>query len=107
MGCHLHPHRNPGDHREANSLTILQDGVDPGVRLRPGTQSAVEASRAAGENTFRFLYTEWYGEMDTAIQNASNELMAQRIQPREWQKRAQAAVDEAAKDPAAKNNRRE
>ncbi|MFC5260231.1 hypothetical protein [Streptomyces cinereospinus] len=45
--------------------------------------------------------------MDTAIQNASNELMAQRIQPREWQKRAQAAVDEAAKDPAAKNNRRE
>ncbi|AWW37075.1 MULTISPECIES: N-acetylglucosamine/diacetylchitobiose ABC transporter substrate-binding protein [Streptomyces] len=93
--------------KEANSLTILQDGVDPSVQLRPGTQSTVEASKAAGDNTFRFLYTEWYSEMDTAIQNASNELMAQRIQPKEWLKRAQAAVDKAAKDPAAKNNRRE
>ncbi|MFF0199995.1 N-acetylglucosamine/diacetylchitobiose ABC transporter substrate-binding protein [Streptomyces sp. NPDC005017] len=93
--------------KEANSLTILKDGVDPSVQLRPGTQSTVEASKAAGDNTFRFLYTEWYSEMDTAIQNASNELMAKRIQPAEWLKRAQAAVNEAAKDPAAKNNRRE
>jgi N-acetylglucosamine transport system substrate-binding protein len=93
--------------KEANSLTILKDGVDPSVQLRPGTQSTVEASKAAGDNTFRFLYTEWYSEMDTAIQNASNELMAKRIQPKEWLKRAQAAVDKAAKDPASKNNRRE
>ncbi|MBQ1090353.1 N-acetylglucosamine/diacetylchitobiose ABC transporter substrate-binding protein [Streptomyces sp. B93] len=93
--------------KEANSLTILQDGVDPSVQLRPGTQSTVEASKAAGDNTFRYLYTEWYSEMDTAIQNASNELMAQRIQPKEWLKRAQTAVNEAAKDPSAKNNRRE
>jgi N-acetylglucosamine transport system substrate-binding protein len=93
--------------KEANSLTILKDGVDPSVQLRPGTQSTVAASKAAGDNTFRFLYTEWYSEMDTAIQNASNELMAKRIQPKEWLKRAQAAVDKAAKDPASKNNRRE
>lgn len=44
--------------------------------------------------------------MDTEIQNASNELMAKRIQPKEWIKRAQAAVDKAAKDPNAKNNHR-
>ncbi|MEV4944821.1 N-acetylglucosamine/diacetylchitobiose ABC transporter substrate-binding protein [Streptomyces sp. NPDC053755] len=93
--------------KEANSLTILKDGVDPSVKLRPGTQSTVEVSKAAGPNTFRYLYTEWYSEMDTAIQNASNELMAKRIQPAEWLKRAQAAVDKAAKDPAAKNNRRD
>ncbi|MEV0175598.1 N-acetylglucosamine/diacetylchitobiose ABC transporter substrate-binding protein [Streptomyces sp. NPDC050803] len=93
--------------KEANSLTILQDGVDSGVQLRPGTQSTVEASKAAGTNTFRYLYTEWYSEMDTAIQNASNELMAQRIQPKEWLKRAQAAVNKAAEDPASKNNRRD
>jgi N-acetylglucosamine transport system substrate-binding protein len=93
--------------KEANSLTILKDGVDPDVRLRPGTQSTVEASRAAGDNTFRFLYTEWYSEMGTAIENASNELMARRIQPKEWLKRAQAAVDEQAKDPASKKNRRD
>lgn len=93
--------------KEANSLTILKDGVDAGVQLRPGTQSTVEVSKAAGDNTFRYLYPEWYSEMDASIQAASNELMAKRIQPKEWLKRAQAAVDKAAKDPAAKKNHRD
>jgi N-acetylglucosamine transport system substrate-binding protein len=93
--------------KQANSLTILKDGVDPGVRLRPGTQSTVEASKAAGGNTFRYLYTEWYSEMGTAIEAASNELMAKRIQPKEWLKRCQAAVDKQAKDPASKKNHRD
>jgi N-acetylglucosamine transport system substrate-binding protein len=93
--------------KEANSLTIVKDGVDTGVSLRPGTQSTVEVSKAAGDNTFRYLYTEWYSEMDTAIQNASNELMAKRIQPAEWLKRAQAAVDKQAKDPDSKKNHRD
>ncbi|MFF9086666.1 N-acetylglucosamine/diacetylchitobiose ABC transporter substrate-binding protein [Streptomyces sp. NPDC014991] len=93
--------------KQANSLTILKDGVDPGVRLRPGTQSTVEASKAAGDHTFRYLYTEWYGEMGTAIEAASNELMARRIQPKEWLKRCQAAVDKQAKDPASKKNHRD
>ncbi|MER7487405.1 N-acetylglucosamine/diacetylchitobiose ABC transporter substrate-binding protein [Streptomyces sp. NPDC126497] len=93
--------------KEANSLTILKDGVDPDVRLRPGTQSTVEASKAAGDHTFRYLYTEWYSEMNSAIENASNELMARRIQPKEWLKRAQTAVDKQAKDPDAKKNHRD
>lgn len=93
--------------KEANSLTIVKDGVDTGVSLRPGTQSTVKVSKAAGDNTFRYLYTEWYSEMDTAIQNASNELMAKRIQPAEWLKRAQAAVDKQAKDPDSKKNHRD
>ncbi|MES9519710.1 N-acetylglucosamine/diacetylchitobiose ABC transporter substrate-binding protein [Streptomyces capoamus] len=93
--------------KQANSLTILKDGVDPSVRLRPGTQSTVEASKAAGGNTFRYLYTEWYGEMGTAIEAASNELMSKRIQPKEWLKRCQAAVDKQAKDPASKKNHRD
>ncbi|KAB1141634.1 carbohydrate ABC transporter, N-acetylglucosamine/diacetylchitobiose-binding protein [Streptomyces luteolifulvus] len=93
--------------KEANSLTIVKDGVDTNVQLRPGTQSTVVASKAAGDNTFRYLYTEWYSEMGTAIENASNELMAKRIQPKEWLKRAQAAVDKQAKDPASKKNHRD
>ncbi|MEU9000545.1 N-acetylglucosamine/diacetylchitobiose ABC transporter substrate-binding protein [Streptomyces sp. NPDC048551] len=92
--------------QQANSLTVVKDGVDPAVKLRPGTQSAVEALKGAGDNTFNYLYTEWYSEMGTELENASNELMAQRIQPKEWIKRAQAAVDKAAKDPNAKNNHR-
>ncbi|KUN22103.1 sugar ABC transporter substrate-binding protein [Streptomyces antibioticus] len=93
--------------KEANSLTILKDGVDSSVTLRPGTQSTVEASKAAGDNTFRYLYVDWYSEMGAAIEAASNELMAKRIQPKEWLKRAQAAVDKQAKDPASKKNHRD
>ncbi|MBT2404956.1 MULTISPECIES: N-acetylglucosamine/diacetylchitobiose ABC transporter substrate-binding protein [unclassified Streptomyces] len=92
--------------QQANSLTIVKDGVDPSVKLRPGTTSAVAALKAAGENTFNYRYPDWYSEMDTEIQNASNELMAKRIQPKEWIKRAQAAVNKATKDPNAKNNKR-
>ncbi|MDH2391099.1 N-acetylglucosamine/diacetylchitobiose ABC transporter substrate-binding protein [Streptomyces sp. HNM0663] len=93
--------------QQANSLTIVKDGVDAGVQLRPGTKAAVDAVKAAGDNTFNYLYPNWYSEMDVEIQNASNELMAKRIQPAEWLKRAQAAVDKAAKDPNSKNNRRD
>ncbi|MFJ7158904.1 N-acetylglucosamine/diacetylchitobiose ABC transporter substrate-binding protein [Streptomyces sp. NPDC101118] len=93
--------------QQANSLTIVKDGVDPNVQLRPGTKSAVEALKAAGDNTFNYRYPDWYSQMDLDIQNASNELMAKRIQPKEWIKRAQAAVDKAAKDPNAKNNHRD
>ncbi|MFE9840122.1 N-acetylglucosamine/diacetylchitobiose ABC transporter substrate-binding protein [Streptomyces goshikiensis] len=92
--------------QQANSLTVVKDGVDPGVKLRPGTQSAVAALKQAGTNTFNYLYPDWYSEMDSSIQDASNELMAKRIQPKEWIKRAQAAVNKAAQDPNAKNNRR-
>ncbi|MCB5165534.1 N-acetylglucosamine/diacetylchitobiose ABC transporter substrate-binding protein [Streptomyces bambusae] len=93
--------------QQANSLTIVKDGVDPNVQLRSGTKSAVEALKAAGDNTFNYRYPDWYSQMDLDIQNASNELMAKRIQPKEWIKRAQAAVDKAAKDPNAKNNHRD
>lgn len=92
--------------QQANSLTIVKDGVDTSVQLRPGTKSAVDAVAAAGENTFDYYYVNWYSEMDETIRNASAELMAKRIQPKEWLKRAQAAVDKAAKDPASKNNKR-
>ncbi|MFJ5550129.1 N-acetylglucosamine/diacetylchitobiose ABC transporter substrate-binding protein [Streptomyces sp. NPDC093225] len=94
--------------QQANSLTIVKDGVDPSVQLRPGTKSAVDALKAAGDgNTFNYRYPDWYSQMDLDIQDASNALMAKRIQPKEWIKRAQAAVDKAAKDPNAKKNHRD
>ena len=34
--------------QQANSLTILKDGVDPNVQLRPGTKSAVDAREGGG-----------------------------------------------------------
>ncbi|WP_432247330.1 N-acetylglucosamine/diacetylchitobiose ABC transporter substrate-binding protein [Streptomyces sanyensis] len=93
--------------QQANSLTIVQDGVDKSVELRPGTTSAIEAVEACPvDQRFDYYYTNWYSEMDESIRTASAELMAKRIQPNEWLKRAQAAVDKAAEDPESKNNKR-
>ena len=93
---------------EANSLTIVDGGVDKSVKLRPGTKSAIEAVEACPvDKRFDYLYTTWYSEMDETIRTASAELMAKRITPKEWLKRSQAAVDKAAKDPESKKNKRQ
>lgn len=93
--------------KEVSSLSIVQGAVDPGVSLRPGITSALAAVDACPiEQRFHYLYTEWYSEMDTTIRNATAELMAKRMTPDQWLRTAQDAVDEAAKDPAAKNNKR-
>ncbi|MBB1262267.1 N-acetylglucosamine/diacetylchitobiose ABC transporter substrate-binding protein [Streptomyces alkaliterrae] len=94
--------------KEVSSLSIVEGAVDPGVKLRPGIKSAVAAVDACPvEDRFDYLYTEWYSEMDESIRGATSELMAKRIKPAEWLKKAQAAVDKAAKDPASKNNKRD
>ncbi|GGO91112.1 N-acetylglucosamine/diacetylchitobiose ABC transporter substrate-binding protein [Wenjunlia tyrosinilytica] len=81
----------------ANSLTVLKDGVGSDVKLRPGTQSTVEVLKAAGTNTFNYNYPNTASEFDTAVQNASGELMAKRIKPAEWLKRVKAAAEKAKK----------
>lgn len=79
----------------ANSLTCLKDGVGPEVQLKPGTASTVVALKAAAANTFNFQYPNTASKFDEDLQNASGELMAKRITPAEWIKRA--------KESAAKN----
>lgn len=79
----------------ANSLTCLKDGVGPEVKLKPGTASTVVALKAAATNTFNYQYPNTASKFDEDLQNASGELMAKRITPAEWIKRA--------KESAAKN----
>ncbi|MEE1926781.1 N-acetylglucosamine/diacetylchitobiose ABC transporter substrate-binding protein [Streptomyces sp. TRM 70351] len=94
--------------KEVSSLSIVQSAVDTSVPLRPGITSAIAAVDACPpEERFDYLYTEWYSEMDTAIRNATSELMAGRMRPDAWLTAAQRAVDKAAKDPASKKNKRE
>ncbi|MDH6125133.1 N-acetylglucosamine/diacetylchitobiose ABC transporter substrate-binding protein [Kitasatospora sp. GP82] len=76
----------------ANSLTCLKDGVGPEVKLRPGTQSTVVALKAAGANTFNYQYPNTASKFDEDLQNASGELMAKRIGPDEWIKRAKESA---------------
>ncbi|MGW0732707.1 N-acetylglucosamine/diacetylchitobiose ABC transporter substrate-binding protein [Streptomyces sp. NPDC002851] len=85
--------------KTASSLSVLgPEYVDSSVQLRPGIKTALKAVEACPvEERFNFRYPEWYSEMDTAIQNATGELMAKRITPKKWLERAQKAVDKEAK----------
>ncbi|MFJ8041609.1 N-acetylglucosamine/diacetylchitobiose ABC transporter substrate-binding protein [Kitasatospora sp. NPDC096147] len=76
----------------ANSLTCLKDGVGPEVQLKPGTKSTVAALAAAGANTFNFQYPNTASKFDEDLQNASGELVAKRITPAEWIKRAKESA---------------
>lgn len=76
----------------ANSLTCLKDGVGPEVQLKPGTKSTVVALAAAGTNTFNYQYPNTASKFDEDLQNASGELLAKRITPAEWIKRAKESA---------------
>jgi len=79
----------------ANSLTVVKDGIDPSVKLRPGTQSTVTALKAAGANVFNPTYLYTASSLDVDMGNASAELMADRIKPAEWLKRVKTATQKA------------
>ncbi|WP_457029924.1 N-acetylglucosamine/diacetylchitobiose ABC transporter substrate-binding protein [Kitasatospora sp. P5_F3] len=76
----------------ANSLTCLKDGVGPDVQLKPGTKSTVVALKAAGDKVFNFQYPNTASKFDEDLQNASGELLAKRITPAEWIKRAKESA---------------
>jgi len=83
--------------QSANSLTVVKDGVDPGVKLRPGTQSTVTALSAAGSNVYNPTYINDYSDFSTAMDNASAELMADRLKPADWLKQMKTAAQKAHK----------
>lgn len=85
--------------REASSLSVIgPEFVDKSVQLRPGIKSALKSVNACPvDERFNFRYSEWYGEMDSELQNATGELMAKRITPKQWLQRAQKATDAQAK----------
>lgn len=76
----------------ANSLTVVKDGVDASVKLRPGTQSTVTALKAAGSNIFNPTYVNDYSAFATTMDNASAELMANRLKPADWLKQIKSAA---------------
>ncbi len=83
--------------QSANSLTVVKDGIDPSVKLRPGTESTVGALKAAGANVFNPTYLQNASSLDVDMGNASSELMANRIKPAEWLKRVKTATVKAKK----------
>lgn len=76
----------------ANSLTVLKDGVDPSVPLKPGTKSSAAAVTAAGAATFNYTYRDLQTAYDLALQNATNELVNSRMTPQQWVAAGKAAT---------------
>jgi N-acetylglucosamine transport system substrate-binding protein len=79
----------------ANSLTVVKDGVDPTVQLRPGTKSTVAALKAAGPNIFNPTYLTNYSDFATSVDNLSAEVMANRLKPADWLKKVKALAQKA------------
>jgi N-acetylglucosamine transport system substrate-binding protein len=78
--------------RTANSLTVVKDGISPGLMLRPGTQSTITALKAADHHVFNPTYMYGYSALDVDMGNSSAELMAGRIKPAEWLRQVKAAA---------------
>ncbi len=84
--------------QNANSLSVVKDSITPDIKLKPGTKSSNDLLTAANGATIVWNYPNWYSAMDTDLQNAMGEMMANRIKPDEFIKRAQAATDKTAAD---------
>ena len=72
--------------------TRVTDSTD-GLTFPPGLQSAMTAFDAAGENTFNWFYTEWYGDLERGpIDDATAELLAGSLTVDQWADAIEVAV---------------
>jgi N-acetylglucosamine transport system substrate-binding protein len=80
-----------------HSLTTV-DGYADQLALSSAFNSTRDAMRAAGTNALAWQYAKWYPKLEVAVENATGELMAARIDAQEWATRCQKAADATAKD---------
>jgi N-acetylglucosamine transport system substrate-binding protein len=68
------------------------------MTISSGFSSCRDAVSAAGKNALWWQFSAWYPKLEIAVEAATGELMADRIDPGEWVKRCQKAADDTAKD---------
>lgn len=73
-------------------------GVADGLDLGSGLNSSNAAVKAAGDNTFHFLFNVWYAKLGKAAEDATAALMNGDVDPKGWADRIQKRADETAKD---------
>lgn len=88
-----------------SSLSVVKDSAQ-GV-ASTGVKSTVAVYNAAGPNVFTWRYVDWYSQLAADAENATGELMANRIRPDEWITRVQAAADKVAADTSVKKYKRD
>ena len=88
-----------------SSLSVVKDSAQ-GV-ASTGVKSTVDVFNGAGKNVFSWRYLDWYSALAADAENATGELMANRIKPAEWITRVQASADKVAGDSAVKKYKRD
>jgi N-acetylglucosamine transport system substrate-binding protein len=88
-----------------SSLSVVKDSA--GAVSSTGVKSTVDVYTAAGSNVFTWRYLDWYSQLASDAENATGELMANRIKPDEWISRIQASADKTAADSSIKKYKRD
>ena len=88
-----------------SSLSVVKDSAE-GVSST-GVVSTIEVYENAGDNVITWRYPDWYSTLSTEVENATGELMANRLDPNGWIERCQAAADKVAQDSSVKKYTRE
>jgi N-acetylglucosamine transport system substrate-binding protein len=72
-------------------------GGSEGIELSSALQSALTAVEAANGG-FNYFFNSWYSDLNTALQNATGELLTNRISPEQFVETVQAAADAVKAD---------
>ncbi|NED96610.1 carbohydrate ABC transporter, N-acetylglucosamine/diacetylchitobiose-binding protein [Phytoactinopolyspora alkaliphila] len=80
---------------QTQTLTSLAD-YEP-TNVGSGLTSVREALAASGDDTFFWLYHQWYSELSASVNETTSLLMTGEINPDEWAQQCQSAAD-AVKD---------
>jgi N-acetylglucosamine transport system substrate-binding protein len=81
----------------SKSLPVIIGATD-GLTLSSGLASVAAASEAAGPNILAYRFRGWYAPLSKAFDDATGELLTNRVTPAQWADRVQKAADAVAKD---------
>ncbi|NUT34444.1 MAG: carbohydrate ABC transporter, N-acetylglucosamine/diacetylchitobiose-binding protein [Hamadaea sp.] len=91
--------------QSAKSLPVVLGATD-GLTLTSGLASVAAAAKAAGPNVFAYRFRTWYAPLSKAFDDATGELLTNRLNPAQWADRVQKAADAVAKDGSIAKHRR-
>ncbi len=74
-------------------------GGTEGVELSPAVMSATAVAEASGEDTFNYLWKDWYRDLADESRDRTGDLMTGRIGPDEWMEAMEAMVVQVKNDP--------
>ena len=92
--------------QSAKALPVVTGATD-GLALSSGLRSVAESVKAAGPNVFGYRFRTWYAPLSKALDDATGELLAKRVNPQQWADRVQKAADDVRADTSLKKHTRQ